>query len=320
MINFALYFRDYSEANMRLAKQIDIADAVTGRPPGDEGPVWDYVTLLRFKQHFAEAGLNLSVIESIPVTDRIKLGLPGRDEDLDNFCQSLRNMGAAGIPILCYNWMTVFGWFRTSFNTQSRGGALVSSFDNDLLKDGPPAYHEEVTEERLWDSLDYFLKAVVPVAEEAGVKLAMHPDDPPMSPVRGVGRIMTSVDNFQRLIDLYPSPNNGITFCQGNFASMGADIPAAIKKFGDQDKIFFVHFRDVRGTVPKFVETFHDDGDNDMVAAMRAYVDIGFDGPMRPDHTPTMEGESNDHPGYMLYGRLHAVGYMKGLLQAVQKQ
>lgn len=319
MIRFALYFRDYSEANMRLARQIDVMDAVAGRPILDEGPVWNYIPLLRFKQHFAAAGLNLSVIESIPISDRIKLGLPGRDEDLDHFCQSLRNMGAAGIPILCYNWMSVFGWFRTSFNLRSRGEALVSGFDNDLVKDGPPAYEEEVTEERLWDSLDYFLKAVVPVAEEAGVRLAMHPDDPPMSPVRGVGRIMTSVDNFQRLIDLYPSPNNGITFCQGNFAAMGADIPAAIRQFGEQDRIFFVHFRDVHGTVPKFVESFHDDGDNDMVAAMRAYVDVGFDGPMRPDHTPTLEGENNDFPGYMLYGRLHAIGYMKGLLQAVSQ-
>ncbi len=319
-MRFALFFRDPSETNMRMARQIDVTDAVAGRPADDEGPVWNYIPLLRFKQRFADSGINLSVLESVPVSDRIKLGLPGRDEDLDYFIQSVRNMGAAGIPILCYNWMAVFGWFRTSFTSRTRGDAIVSSFDNDLLKNAPPAYPDEVTEDQLWEALEYFLKAVVPVAEEAGVQLAMHPDDPPMSPVRGVARIMRSVDNFQRLIDLYPSPNNGITFCQGNFAAMDADIPAAIKQFGDQNKMFFVHFRDVRGTVPKFEETFHDDGDNDMPAAMKAYVDVGFDGPMRPDHTPTLEGELNDNPGYMVMGRLHAIGYMKGLLQGVQNK
>ena len=319
-MRFAIYFRNINEGNMRLARQIDVTDAVTGRPlDDDDGPVWNYLPLLRLKQRFADSGLNLSVLETIPISDRIKLGLPGRDEDLDYYIQSIRNMGAAGIPILCYNWMAVFGWFRTSFTSRTRGDALVSSFDNDLLKNAPPVYEgEEITEDQLWEGLDYFLKAVVPVAEEAGVQLAMHPDDPPMSPVRGVGRIMRSVDNFQRLLDMYPSPNNGLTFCQGNFAAMGADIPAAIKQFGDQGKMFFVHFRDVRGTVPKFEETFHDDGDNNMAAAMKAYVDTGFAGPMRPDHTPTLEGEANDNPGYMVMGRLHAIGYMKGLLHGVQ--
>ena len=157
----------------------------------------------------------------------------------------------------------------------------------------------------------------MPVAEKANVKLAMHPDDPPLSPIRGLGRIMRSVENYQRLLDLYPSPVNGIALCQGNFTLMTDDLPAAIRHFGKQGKIFFVHFRDVRGTAEKFVETFHDDGKTDMLACMQAYSDIGFEGVCRPDHVPTMEGDSNEHPGYSSIGRLFAIGYIKGLREAV---
>jgi mannonate dehydratase len=189
------------------------------------------------------------------------------------------------------------------------------------MKDAPLTYAGVVTDEQMWDNFEYFLKRVVPVAEEAKVKLALHPDDPPISPIRGLARIMRSVEAFKRVIDMVPSDYNGITFCQGCFAEMGGvDIPATIRYFGERGKIFFVHFRDVRGSVPVFEETFHDEGDTDMAAAMRAYLHIGFDGPMRPDHVPTLEGEPNDAPGYMLLGRLYAVGYMKGLLDAINSE
>ena len=162
-----------------------------------------------------------------------------------------------------------------------------------------------------------WLQRIVPVAEEAKVKLAMHPDDPPLSPIRGLGRIMRSVENFQRLLDLIPSPVNGITLCQGNFTLLTDDLPSVIHHFGAQEKIFFVHLRDVRGTPDQFVETFHDDGQTDMLACMRAYRDIGFDGACRPDHVPTMEGDSNEHAGYSSIGRLFAIGYLKGLREAI---
>jgi mannonate dehydratase len=145
----------------------------------------------------------------------------------------------------------------------------------------------------------------------------MHPDDPPLSPIRGLGRIMRSVENFQRLIDLIPSPVNGLTLCQGNFTLMTDDVPGAIRHFGRQGKLFFAHFRDVRGTPEKFVETFHDEGQTDMAACMRAYCDIGFEGVLRPDHVPTMEGDSNADPAYSSIGRLFAIGYIKGLREAV---
>jgi mannonate dehydratase len=204
----------------------------------------------------------------------------------------------------------------------ARGGALATGYDHALMRNVPLTEQGIVTEEQLWASLEYFLKVVVPVAERAGVKVAMHPDDPPLSPIRGLGRIMRSVENYQRLLDLYPSPVNGIALCQGNFALMccdprGPDLPGVIRHFGRQDKIFFVHFRDVRGTPEKFVETFHDDGQTDMLACMRAYREVSYEGVLRPDHVPTMEGDSNDNPAYSSIGRLFAIGYIKGLREAV---
>jgi mannonate dehydratase len=294
-------------------------DAVAGRPPEDEGPVWSLESILALKKRIESFGLTYSVVELIPIPDRVKLGAPGRDEDIDHFCRSIRNLGRAGIPILAYNWMAGMTWFRTSVATPVRGGAFSTAYDHRQMQQLPLTELGEVAEERLWAGLEYFLRAVVPVAEEANVKLAIHPDDPPVSPVRGVGRILTSPPALQRVIDVVPSDFNGLTFCQGCFCEMGVDVPENVRHFGAQKKIFFAHFRNLRGTAEEFVETFHDDGQLDMFAAMKAYHDAGFDGPMRPDHAPTMEGESNDRPGYGLQGRMLAVGYMKGLLEAIEK-
>jgi mannonate dehydratase len=278
---------------------------------------WSYLSLVRLKTAYESAGFKLEVLESRPPLNKAKLGLPGRDEEIETACELIRNMGALGIPVWCYEWMAAFNWVRTSTTTPARGGALATSFDNALMKDAPLTEYGVVTEEQLWENLEYFLERVVPVAEKANVKLAMHPDDPPLSPIRGIARIMSSVENFQKLLDLVPSPVNGITLCQGNFTLMTDDLPAAIRHFGRQGKIFFVHLRDVRGTPENFVETFHDDGKTDMLACMRAYREIGFEGVYRPDHVPTMEGDSNENPAYSSIGRLFAIGYLKGLQQAV---
>jgi len=249
--------------------------------------------------------------------NQAKRGLPGRDAEIDTVCTLLENMGRLGIPVWCYEWMTDFNWMRTNTSTLSRGGSVVTSFDNSLMKGAPVTENGPISEEKLWETLEHFLKIVVPVAEKWNVKLAMHPDDPPLSPIRGVGRIMRSVENYQRLLDLVPSPMNGITLCQGNFTLMTDDLPGTIRKFGRQNKIFFVHFRDVRGTPEKFEETWHDEGKTDMLACMQAYKDINFEGVLRPDHVPTVEGDSNENAGYSSFGRLYAIGYIRGLRQAV---
>lgn len=304
-----------------LARQAGVTHAVTSVPePTLDGESWDFLPLLRMQQRFADAGLELAVIETgFPWLHLGKLGLPGRDEEIEH-CQTLiRNLGAIGVPTICWNFMAVFNWMRTSTTTPTRGGALVTGYDHTLMAEAPLTEAGVVTEEQLWESLEYVMKAIVPVAEEAGVTLALHPDDPPISPIRGVGRILTSPDAMMRAIDLVPSPNNAITFCQGSFATMGADIPQEIRRFGERGTIGFVHFRDVRGTPDRFVETFHDDGQTDMFEAMRTYREVGFTGVVRPDHVPTMAGEPNDAPGYQILGRLFALGYIKGLVEGVAK-
>ena len=321
MLQIAEYLPPTVSPLWKLSKQAGVDFAVGGLPfnesfNGADAP-WDYLPLVRMKQRYESGGFKLAVIEARPPLNKAKRGLPGRDEEIASVCTLIENMGRLGIPVWCYEWMTDFNWMRTGTSTISRGGSVVTSFDNSLMKDAPPTENGPITEEKLWETLEYFLKKVMPVAEKWNVKLAMHPDDPPLSPIRGVGRIMRSIENYQRLLDLMPSPMNGITLCQGNFTLMTDDLPGAIRHFGKQGKVFFVHFRDVRGTPEKFEETWHDAGKTDMLACMRAYKDIDFDGVLRPDHVPTVEGDSNDNAGYSSFGRLYAIGYIRGLRQAV---
>ncbi len=321
MIKLAMAIAPKPGLDLTVLNQCGVEYAVGGIsmtpiPEGSEDDQpWSHASLSQAKAAYEAAGFKLSVIESRPPMENAILGLPGRDEEIDVVCTMLRNMGAVGIPVWCSMWMAILPVLRTSHTIPTRGGAQVTGYDQEQMDKEPITEYGPLSEEKQWENLKYFLERVVPVAEEANVKMAMHPDDPPLSPIRGVPRIISSIENYQRLIDLVPSPSNGITLCQGNFSLMTDDVPAAIRHFGRQERIFFVHFRDVRGTPAKFVETFHDDGQTDLAECMRAYRDVGYEGVCRPDHYPKMGDDS--YRDKLRIARLFAIGYVKGLREAV---
>ena len=317
-----------SEREMRFARQLGLSYVVSHLPANPKGYL-ELDDLRAARQRFADHGLSFDVIENLPTPhyDKVMFGLPGRDEQIEHVCTTIRNMGEAGISVLQYQWM-LLGGLRTEYCPVGRGGARVSRFDWEVAKRSPIAAldwrpgpnglihtpDQELSAEQVWDNLVYFLERVVPVAEEAGVKVAAHPDDAPIPSFMGVARILSSVEGLQRLIDAVPSPCNGLGFCQGTIASIaGVDMIDAIHHFGRQGKIFFAHFRNPRGQVPVFEEVFPDEGDTDMLAAVRAYRAVGFDGVIRVDHAPAMVGDTQDE---RTFG--YQVGYFKGLVDAVE--
>ncbi len=302
-----------------LAKQVGVTRAIARCHPRDTGlPAPDDLESLRtIRDRFAAAGITLHGLEGDEFDmQRIKLGLPGRDEDIARYQQMLRNMGELGIRLLCYNFMATIGWYRTDPRVPARGGAISNRFRLAAVDPEPVSPELRVTEEKLWENYEYFITRVLPVAEEAGVQMGLHPDDPPVSPLRGVGRILTSADAFARAMSLSDSPAHGITYCQANFLAMGEDIAATARRFAR--RIVFVHFRDVEGTREDFTETFHDNGPTDMPAMLKLYHELGFRGPVRVDHVPSMAGEENLPHGYARLGRLFAIGYMKGILDTAR--
>jgi mannonate dehydratase len=310
----------FSDYNLQLAAQCGVTDVVT-RYPGPE-----LADLVAVRDHARRFGLRLAVIEGYLPIENIKLGNSRAAGEIEEMKRLIRNMAAADIPICCYNFMAGTDWVRTKLDVRERGGALVTAFDLadaeraavSLTDEATRVANEPITADELWRNLERFLRELTPVAQSAGITLCMHPDDPPLDEFLGRARIMNCVESFERLVSLVESPSNAICFCQGTFAEMGVDIPSTIRRLGRH--IEYVHFRDVRGTRERFAETFHDNGPTDMVAAMRAYHEVGFTGPMRPDHVPQLVGEEDGPPGYTMLGRLFAYGYMRGLMQAVAAQ
>jgi mannonate dehydratase len=300
------------------------------------GEVWPKERLAQLQDTIERGGLRCAVIESIPVHEDIKLGRPTRDRLIENYAQSIRHMGELGIPVLCYNFMPVFDWMRTDLALRFDDGSTALAYDHaalgsiDLSSDTVDlpgwattyrpdelnaliAAYRAVDEERLWDNLGWFLERVVPAAETAGVRLALHPDDPPWS-IFGLPRIITNGAALERLIRLVDSPANGVTFCTGSLAvDPRNDLLAMIQRIGGAGRIHFVHCRNVRVTGDRaFHETAHPSGDVSMGLVLRALRDVGFSGPVRPDHGRMIWGEMG-RPGYGLYDRALGAMYLRGI-------
>jgi mannonate dehydratase len=299
------------------AVQMGIRHGVIGAPQDKDFSLTDPSHWQSLYDKFTARGITPVVIEGMPqeVHEHIKRGDGERDAAIDRVIRLLPILDKLNIRVICTNWMPYIGWFRSRSDVPARGGALVTGFYQEDVPDEEPLL---ITQEQLWANLEYFLKAVVPHAEKYGVRIALHPDDPPVPRLKNVERILIKGKNMDRALGLVPSDMVGLTLCQGCFGAMGEDIYEMIRRYGGMGKIFFVHFRDVAGSPNAFCETFHDAGPTDMVKALELYRETGYQGPIRVDHVPTMAGEANDRPGYAAVGRLYAVGYLKGILDALR--
>ena len=247
------------------------------------------------------------------------LGGPKRDEQIDNMITTIRNMAQAGIPVFGYHWMPSSVW-RTA-PKPVRGGAIATAFNYDEVKDLPFTHEREYTEEELWANLEYWLKIIIPVAEEAGIRLGIHPDDPPVKQIGGIPRLFSSYENYRRYLDIYESPNNAIEFCQGTISEMTDSSDDNIYGFIDEmvrrDKVLYVHFRNVSAPDPNdFREEFINTGHVDMYRAMKTYYDAGYEGLFLDDHVPRTQGDTDRQH----QSRSFAFGYIQAMIEAVEKQ
>jgi mannonate dehydratase len=311
--------RELTDDVIDFSKQMGILDMqfnfFGGSPdlPGEHR--WEYMDLLRLRTSVEDAGLRLNAIENVPIKfyNKIMLGQPGRDEQIEHMQATIRNLGAAGIPIFGYHFIATGVW-RTSTTTPARGGAKVTAFDYEQVKDAPLSFDRVYTDDEMWANYEYFIKAILPVAEEAGVLLALHPDDPPVPSLGGVARIMRSFEAFDRAMTIGNSPNHGLDFCVGSWSEMSpAECLKGLRYFGEKGKIIYVHFRDVLGTVPKFREGFIGEGNMNMFQVMKTLYELGFKGYMIDDHVPMMSNDS----GWNSRSRAFANGQMTAYLEVL---
>jgi mannonate dehydratase len=301
----------------QLCPQMGITDVVVKVAPELTGRAepWNRDALAGVVGDLAKAGLRVVALEGDPFDmSPVKMGLPNRDETLEHYRMLLGNMAELGIGLLCYNFMVGTGWHRSG-EREGRGGAKATYFS--LAENQRTMPGTLLSAEQVWNNYAYFIQAVMPEAQHLGLRMGLHPDDPPLPSLGGMARVFGSVAAYDRAYALAPCRANGVTFCQANFKLMGADLAAAARHFGD--RIAFVHVRDVRGTAEEFVELFHDEGDTDQLALFRTYRELGLDVPFRCDHVPAMAGEGDEPgfvPGYGTLGRLFANGYLTALLQA----
>ena len=307
------YFRSQPDATWDIARQLDVKHGFIRLP---EDGKFDYDDLSHWKdvcKRFTDFGITPVAIEPMPneLHDHIKAGDEKRDESIEKAIKMFPHMRAVGIDTICFNFMAHIGWLRTSSTYPERGGAMVTEFH---MADFKPT-GAKITSDELWSNYEYFVKEVVPEAEKYGIKLALHPDDPPVPRLGDVERIMISRENIRKAIyGIVKSESLGITMCQANYFIMGEDLEDTIKEFAD--RIYLIHFRNTTGEPNHFRETFHDNGDIDMARLMKVYIENGVNVPIRVDHVPTMAGEQSQFAGYDALGRLFAIGYLKGILDA----
>jgi len=311
------YFRSEKDLTWDLAKQCGVNHGVIRLPENKNFDLTNKAHWQTVYDGFINYGITPVIIEPMPneVHDHIKAGDALRDESIEKVIKMLPIMRDFNINQICFNWMAHIGWLRTSSNLEDRGGAFVTGFD---MKDFKPV-DKRITYQELWDNYEYFLKAVIPEAEKYEIKLALHPDDPPVPKLGDVSRIMISAENIKKAIyGISPSEMLGITICQATYYIMGEDLDKVITDFAE--KIFFVHFRNTTGSISGYRETFHDNGDLDMAHLIKLYNKLGIDVPIRVDHVPTLKGEDTEVAGYAALGRLFAIGYLKGILEAVERR
>lgn len=307
------YFRSEHDLCWDYAKQCGVETAVIRLPETKDFDITDFSHWKDVYKRFADFGVKPIVIEPMPneLHDHIKTGDEKCDECIEKAIKMLEYMNELDIRTICFNWMAHIGWLRTSADIEERGGALVTGFD---LKNFEPT-DKKITASELWDNYWYFIKAVLPYAERYNVRLALHPDDPPLETLGDVERIMTSYENIKKAIHTVKSDNLGVTMCQACYQMMGEDLTKVIPELAE--KIFFVHFRNATGNKMCFRETFHDNGDIPMAEIMKLYKKCGVNVPVRVDHVPLMAGETQGTAGYTAVGRLYAIGYLKGILESI---
>ena len=316
------------------------------------GVVWPMENILAMKQRVNKAGLEMEVIESVNVHEDIKLGLPSRDYYIDNYKTCIRNLGKAGVKVICYNFMPVFDWLRTDLAKKLEDSSEVLHYDESKVADADPIKlvedveksdngyslpgweparlkelkitlekYRSVDEDKLFANLKYFLEQIIPVCEEADVKMAIHPDDPPW-PVFGLPRIITGKENLERFVKLVDSPYNGLTLCSGSLgANPNNNIPEIVRHFGAMGRIHFGHVRNLRFVGDRvFHEVSHlsSDGSLDLYEIMKAYHDVNYKGYIRPDHGRMIWGEKA-RPGYGLYDRALGIAYLNGIWESLEK-
>lgn len=316
------------------------------------GEVWPLDKIFALKQVVNHAGLQLEVVESVNVHEDIKLGASSRDQYIENYKETIRNLAQAGVKVICYNFMPVFDWLRSDLAKSLADNSEVLFYDHDVVMAYDPARlvghmeqnsngfmlpgwepyrlkelkvlfeeYQNIDEEQLFVNLQYFLENIIPVCEEVDVKMALHPDDPPW-PLFGLPRIATCEANLNRIIGLVNHEYNGLTLCSGALgANPENNIPAMIRRFGALGRIHFAHVRNLKFVGEKsFHETSHlsSDGSLDLFEIMKAYYDIGFKGYIRPDHGRMIWGEQG-RPGYGLYDRALGVAYLNGIWEAIGK-